>query len=43
MELQALRYAEMVSTMTFSKIVSVHEAYLKEKFPNVKIEYVEAS
>jgi hypothetical protein len=29
MELQALRYAAMVSTMTFAKIVSVHDTYLK--------------
>jgi hypothetical protein len=29
MELQALRYAAMVSTMTFAKVVSVHDAYLK--------------
>jgi hypothetical protein len=29
MELQAIRYAAMVSTMTFAKVVSVHADYLK--------------
>lgn len=29
MELQAIRYAAMVSTMTFAKVVSVHNVYLK--------------
>jgi len=29
MELQAIRYAAMVSTMTFAKVVSVHDQYLK--------------
>jgi hypothetical protein len=29
MELQAIRYAAMVSTMTFGKVVSVHDQYLK--------------
>jgi hypothetical protein len=29
MELQSIRYAAMVSTMTFAKIVSVHDTYLK--------------
>jgi hypothetical protein len=30
MELQALRYAAMVSTMTFDQAVKIHESYLKE-------------
>jgi hypothetical protein len=29
MELQTIRYAAMVSTMTFAKVVSVHDQYLK--------------
>jgi hypothetical protein len=29
MELQSIRYAAMVSTMTFEKVVEIHEAYLR--------------
>ena len=31
MELQAIRYASMVSTMTFDKVVETHSAYLGKK------------
>jgi len=32
MELQALRYAAMVSTMTFEKVEEVYAAYLQRLF-----------
>lgn len=38
MELQAIRYAAMVSTMTFAKVVSVHDAYLKSRGENIDAE-----
>ena len=30
MELQAIRYASMISTLTFEKLVSIHDRYLRE-------------
>ena len=38
MELQAIRYASMVSTMTFAKVVSVHDQYLKAHGKDVDAE-----
>lgn len=34
MELQAIRYADMVSTMTFAQAVAAYEQYLKNKGSN---------
>ena len=38
MELQALRYAAMISTMTFAKAVEVYREYLREKSTDIDAE-----
>src|SRR6266851_5365355 len=38
MDLQAIRYAAMVSTMTFEEAVSAHAEYLKQRDPKTSID-----